>query len=121
MTFLRLSEPFNMDQIDRLIRGITGTNFDSIKLMLYEKQENYTKCLQLLVESQIISFSTAKIKDQFSWIIQTYFMLDARLNENTSNQYKLKQFQLEILHYAPVLTRIDSHKSVGLIDCLYKD
>ena len=45
MTLLRLSEPINKDQIDRLVEGITETNFDSIKLMLYEKQENYTKCL----------------------------------------------------------------------------
>ena len=79
MTFLRLSEPIDMDKIDRLIIGITETNFDSIKLMLYEKQENYTKCLQLLIESQTIStFCDAKIKDRFSWIIHTYFMLDAR-------------------------------------------
>ena len=45
MTLLRLSEPIDKDRIDRLVEGITETNFDSIKLMLYEKQENYTRCL----------------------------------------------------------------------------
>ena len=44
MTLLKLSE-IGPDETDKLIEGITETNFDSIKLMLYEKRENYTKCL----------------------------------------------------------------------------
>ena len=64
------------------------------------------------------------MRDRFAWIIQTYFMLESRLanrNENTHNRYQLDNFEKEIFLYAHTLTRIDAHKAVGLIDCLFKD
>ena len=91
MVLVRKCEPLTIDQINMLVEMIAETNFDSLKLMLYEKQEAYTKCLRLLVERESIStFVTAKMRDRFAWIIQTYFMLEQRLgsrNENTHNRY----------------------------------
>ena len=105
------------------MESISETSFDSLKLMLYEKQEAYTKCLKLLVERESIStFVTVKMRDRFAWIIQTFFMLESRLgsrNENTHNRYQLDTFEEEIFTYAHLLTRIDSHKAVGLISCLF--
>jgi hypothetical protein len=93
--------------------------------MLYEKQEAYTKCLKLLVERESVStFVTVKMRDRFAWILQTYFMLESRLatrTENTHNRYQFDLFEQEIFASANILTRIDSHKAVGLIDCLFKE
>ena len=104
---------------------IADTNFDSMKLMLFEKQENYTQCLKLLASRESVStFVTVKMRDRFAWIIQTYFMLESRLGsrtENTHNRYQLDNFEKEIYQFAHTLTRIDAHKAVGLIDCLFKD
>ena len=64
------------------------------------------------------------MRDRFAWIIQTYFMLESRLgnrNENTHNRYQLDNFEKGIFQFAHTLTRIDAHKAVGLIDCLFKD
>ena len=91
MVLVRKCEPLTIDQINMLVEMIAETNFDSLKLMLYEKQEAYTKCLRLLVERESIStFVTAKMQDRFAWVIQTYFMLEQRLGsrtENTHNRY----------------------------------
>jgi len=92
MVLVRKCEPLTKDQINVLVESISDTNFDSLKLMLYEKQEAYTKCLKLLVERESVStFVTAKMRDRFAWIIHTYFMLEARLgsrSENTHNRYQ---------------------------------
>lgn len=125
MVLVRKCEPLAIDQINMLVEMIAETNFDSLKLMLYEKQEAYTKCLKLLVERESVStFVTVKMRDRFAWIIQTYFMLESRLgsrNENTHNRYQFDKFEQEIFTFAQLLTKIDSHKAVGLIDCLFKD
>lgn len=108
-----------------LVASIEQTNFDSLKLMLYEKQEAYTKCLKLLTERESVStFATLGMVDRFIWVTKTYFKLEARLGsrtENTHNRYVFDQFEMEIFASAPVLSRIDARKSVGLIDGIYVD
>ena len=124
MVLVRKCEPLTAEQINLLVESIAETNFDSLKLMLFEKQEAYTKCLKLLVEKDSVStFVTAKMRDRFAWIIQTYFMLEARLGtrtEDTHIRYQFDRFEEEIFASGHVLSRIDSHKAVGLIDCLFK-
>jgi len=97
MALVRKCEPLTKDQVNMLVESIADTNFDSMKLMLYEKQEAYTKCLRLLVERESVStFVTLKMRDRFAWIIQTYFMLEARLGtrtENTPNRYQFDLFE----------------------------
>ena len=52
------------------------TGFDSLKLILFAKQENYIKCIELLVErNQSSSFLSMKMQDGFAFIIEKYFML----------------------------------------------
>ena len=125
MVLVRKCEPLSSEQINVLVSSIAETNFDSLKLMLYEKQEAYTKCLKLLVERENVStFVTIKMRDRFAWIIQTYFMLESRLSnrtENTANGYQFNLFEQEIFAQAGSLTKIDSHKAVGLIDCLFQE
>lgn len=91
MVLVRKCEPLRPEQINQLVASIAETNFDSLKLMLFEKQEAYTQCLQLLASRESVStFVTLKMRDRFAWIIQTYFMLESRLgnrNENTHNRY----------------------------------
>ena len=91
MVLFRKCEPMDREQIDQLVAAIADTGFDSLKLMLYEKQEAYTKCLQLLVERESVStFVTVQMRDRFAWILQTYVMLETRLksrSENTHNRY----------------------------------
>mmetsp|Transcript_13434 Transcript_13434/g.18372 ORF Transcript_13434/g.18372 Transcript_13434/m.18372 type:complete len:133 (+) Transcript_13434:1627-2025(+) len=77
---LRKCEPLTKEQVNVLVESIEHTSFNSLKLMLYEKQEYYDMCLRLLVECESVSnFVTLKMRDRFAWIIQTYFMLEARL------------------------------------------
>ena len=125
MTLLLKCEPLDKALIDQLVEVVKITDFDSIKLMLYEKQEAYTKCLKLLVTTESSSsFVSQKMRDRYAWIIDKYFMLEKRLgsrNENTKNRYQFDQFEQEIFSYAPVLTKISPHKAVGLISCLFND
>ena len=125
MVLVRKCEPLTKEQINLLVDSIAETNFDSLKLMLFEKQEAYTQCLKLLASRESVStFVTVKMRDRFAWIIQTYFMLESRLitrTENTHNRYQLDNFEKEIFEFAHTLTRINAHKAVGLVDCLFKD
>ena len=92
VSLMRKCEPLSKEQVDVLVAAIEHTNFDSLKLMLYEKQECYDMCLRLLVECESVqNFVTLKMRDRFAWIIQTYFMLEQRLgsrNENTHNRFQ---------------------------------
>ena len=45
MVLVRKCEPLKKEQINQLVESIAETNFDSLKLMLFEKQEAYTQCL----------------------------------------------------------------------------
>lgn len=125
MALVRKCEPLAKEQINVLVESIEHTSFESVKLMLFEKQEYYDKCLKLLVECESVSnFITVKMRDRFAWIIQTYFMLESRLgkrNENTHDRFQVDQFEKKIFEFAHSLTALDSHKAVGLIDCLFKD
>ena len=118
-------EPLDKDLVDQLVESIKETNFDSLKLKLYEKQEAYTKCLKLLLETDTSqSFITVKMQDRFQWIVQTHFKLEQRLgskNENTHNRYQFDLFQQEIFTFAPLLVKIDTHKAVGLVTALFGD
>ena len=70
MVLVRKCEPLSSEYINVLVSSIAETNFDSLKLMLYEKQEAYTKCHKLLVERENVStFVTIKMRDRFAWII----------------------------------------------------
>ena len=54
----------------------------------------------------------------------THFKLEQRLgskNENTHNRYQFDLFQSEILTFAPLLSKIDTHKAVGLVSALFGD
>jgi len=42
MVLVRKCEPLKKEQINLLVNTIAETNFDSLKLMLFEKQEAYT-------------------------------------------------------------------------------
>ena len=64
------------------------------------------------------------MQDKFAWILQTYFKLEKRIErrtENTHASYQFVLFEQQIFTFAHLLTRIDVHKTVGLIDCLFKD
>jgi len=77
MALVRKCETLEKEQINELVEAVELTSFDSVKLMLFEKQEYYDKCLRLLVECESVSnFVTVKMRDRFAWILQTYFMLE---------------------------------------------
>ena len=68
------------------------TSFDSLKLILFAKQENYIKCLELLLlqKKDSSAFLTMKMQDGFAFIIDTFFMLQSRiktLKEDTPQRY----------------------------------
>ena len=118
-------EPLEKELVDRLVESIQDTNFVSLKLKLYEKQEAYTKCLGLLLDHDSNQkFVTVKMQDRFQWIVQTHYNLEQRLvsrNENTHNRYQFDQFEDAIFEEAPKLVKIDTHKSVGLVSALFGD
>ena len=91
MKLLLKCEPLTKEMINELVEQIKDTDFDSLKLVLYEKQEDYIKCLKLLVETDSASsFVTIKMQDRFAWILEKFMMLERRVqdpNENTPNRY----------------------------------
>ena len=46
---IKKSEPLDKASIDKLVDATEETQFYSLKLNLYEKQEDYLKCLKLLI------------------------------------------------------------------------
>ena len=46
---VKKSEPLDKASIDKLVEAMEETQFYSLKLSLYEKQEDYLKCLKLLI------------------------------------------------------------------------
>ena len=123
MKLLLKCEPLTKEMINELVEQIRETDFDSLKLVLYEKQEDYIKCLKLLVETDSASsFVTIKMQDRFAWILEKFMMLEKRIqdrSENTPNKYQFELFEREILSNAVALVKIDAHKTVGLADALY--
>ena len=91
MKLLLKCEPLERSMVDELVEQIKETNFDSLKLILYEKQEDYIQCLKLLLEHESnSSFVTIKMQDRFAWILEKFMMLENRIkdkNENTNNKY----------------------------------
>ena len=83
-------------RVDELIEQIKDSSFDSLKLALYERRENYMQCLKLLLEADSSSsFITLKMQDRFAWIMQKFVMLEGRLkdkDENTQNRYQFEMF-----------------------------
>jgi len=57
------------------------TNFDSLKLIFFAKQENYVKCMELLVEHHHSAFISMKMQDGFAFILEKYFMLQRRIKQ----------------------------------------
>lgn len=50
------------ERVDELIDQIKDSSFDSLKLALYERRENYMQCLKLLLEADSSSsFITLKM------------------------------------------------------------
>lgn len=66
----RCGEDLEPGKVDVLIDQIKDSNLHSLKLVLYEKQENYMQCLKLLLEAESSSsFITLKMQDRFAWIM----------------------------------------------------
>ena len=101
MKLLLKCEPLQKEMVDELVEQIKDTDFNSLKLILYEKQEDYIKCLKLLVETESASsFVTIKMQDRFAWILEKFMMLERRIqdrSENTTQRYQFELFEKEIL------------------------
>ena len=70
MIIMQRCEDLEPSKVEVLIDQIKDSNFDSLKLVLYEKQENYMQCLKLLLEADSSSsFITLKMQDRFAWIM----------------------------------------------------
>lgn len=48
---MRKSEHLTTDNINELVQAMEDTQFKHLKLILYEKQEDYYKCLQMQIEN----------------------------------------------------------------------
>lgn len=46
---IKKAEPLDKESTNRLVEATEETQFHSLKLNLYEKQEDYLKCLRLLI------------------------------------------------------------------------
>lgn len=120
---LRKCEPLDKEQIDTLAELMSATHFDQLKLIIYEKQENYVKCIELLVERyNKPTILNMKMQDGFAFILEKYFMLQRRVKqpkEDTPQRYQFEMFEKEIFNRTHQLVRMDAHKAVGLADALF--
>jgi hypothetical protein len=120
---LRKCEPLDKEQIDLMVEAMQNTTFDALKLVLFAKQEEYIKCIQLLVENnKSNSFLNMKMQDGFAFILEKYFMLQSRIKqpkEDTPQRYQFEMFEREIFNRTHQLVQMDAHKAVGLADALF--
>lgn len=122
---LRKCDPLEKEQIDALVEAMQNTTFDSLKLILFAKQENYIACIKLLLErnqSSSLNGLSLKMQDGFAFILEKYFMLQQRIKqpkEDTPQRYQFEMFEKEIYNRTHELVRMDAHKSVGLADALF--
>jgi hypothetical protein len=111
------------EQIDLMVEAMQNTTFDALKLVLFAKQEEYIKCIQLLVENnKSNSFLNMKMQDGFAFILEKYFMLQSRIKqpkEDTPQRYQFEMFEREIFNRTHQLVQMDAHKAVGLADALF--
>jgi hypothetical protein len=80
------SEPLDKASIDKLVEATEETQFYSLKLNLYEKQEDYLKCLKLLItrkQEVATELTNVKMEDGFAWIMEKHIMLHRRLKQRT--------------------------------------
>lgn len=47
MQLIRKSEQLTQENILELVNALQDTSFETLKILIYEKQEDYSKCLQL--------------------------------------------------------------------------
>ena len=83
---VKKSEPLDKASIDKLVEATEETQFYSLKLNLYEKQEDYLKCLKLLItrkQDVATELTNVKMEDGFAWIMEKHIMLQRRLKQRT--------------------------------------
>lgn len=75
---IKKSEPLDKANTDKLVEATEDTQFYSLKLNLYEKQEDYIKCLKLLITQKhdlSKELTNVKMEDGFAWIMEKHIML----------------------------------------------
>lgn len=119
------AEPLDKISIEKLVEATEETQFYSLKLNLYEKQEDYVKCLKLLINRKqdvATELTNVKMEDGFAWIMEKHIMLQRRLKQRTEesdNQHTFTLFEREILNCINALVSLDVHKTVGICDGLF--
>ena len=122
---IKKSEPLDKASIDKLVDATEETQFYCLKLNLYEKQEDYLKCLKLLITRKhdvATELTNVKMEDGFAWIMEKHIMLQRRLKQRTEesvNQHTFSLFEREVINNIDALVCLDVHKTVGLCDGLF--
>ncbi len=68
---MRKSEHLTVDNINELVKCLEDTQFKHLKLIMYEKQEDYSKCLLMQLQNPMHD----EQQDCFTWILKVFFML----------------------------------------------
>ena len=83
MILIKKAEPLSEVEVKQLCTVAESTSFSIIKLNLYEKQEDYLKCLKLLltVGETKSDFINGKMEDGFAWIIEKHQYLQRKIKD----------------------------------------
>jgi hypothetical protein len=74
--------------LDQMLEAVERTDFSDVKLILYDLNNDYSKCMRLFMSNErqkpTLSVKTNKGEiDGFEWIQNRYLGLDARAHEDS--------------------------------------
>ena len=114
------------EKLKELIQEVKD-GFLSVRLLLYELDEDYLKCLKLFMrkndtDSSIKSLVKSQgFADGFTWIREKHVHLDSlTARDNKTAKKQLEHFEKEVLNYGMFLLAQDVVKTIELFEATIK-
>lgn len=116
-------------KLEQLLEAAERTTFDNVKLVLYESNHDYLKCLKLFMKNRADSekpklnaLSTNGITDGFGWVEEKHKKLEEKVKDlkDKASQVQLKNFENEVLSQVLFLARFSTAKTIKLCDAIFK-
>lgn len=126
-------KPITERMFEQLVPAVERTQFDSLKLMLYDLSQDYLKCLKLLLakkekseDNQLDDHSvlSGKLQDGYAWIIEKHEFLRNKVKDptdkGTREWYNFDKFEKEVKNQIETLVKLDAQKTVGMVEVIFE-
>eukprot|EP00347_Sterkiella_histriomuscorum_P024298 403331615 len=121
INLFKLSEPLDDLQISDLLKLAEFTQFNQVKVYLYEKKEEYVKCFQMLLTDYKTSETwTAEQQAErvIKWIKEKLALLEGRaeVSQSVLDKNTFEQFKREVTQNIKKIVVMNAKETITLID-----